>query len=309
MRILDDLSDSSILPPASVLTIGNFDGVHLAHAELIRQVAAAGRARAAVSAVVTFEPHPARVLRPAAAPMLLTPFDAKARLIERLSPDLLVVLPFTEELSRLSPADFAAQILSAKLHARAIFVGENFRFGRGQAGNVEILTTLGRTHGFEVQIVPLLKIRGERVSSSRIRALLTEGRVSRACRLLGRPYSIRGPIVRGHGVGRQETVPTLNLPAGDQLIPRPGVYISRARTPSTECNTVTNVGVRPTFGGGALSIETHLLDFAGQVSDEFLEVEFLRRLRDEIKFPSPAALKAQIGRDVERALKFFRLSR
>src|SRR5207302_7117208 len=220
MRIIRDLRELDALPRPSVATVGNFDGVHLAHQRLLQSVVETARQTGqtgqtgmtgAVAAAVTFEPHPARVLAPERAPKLLTPLERKVRLIEQHGIELLVVVPFTPEFSRVSPLEFVRQVLTEKLRAAAVVVGPNFRFGHGQAGDVALLTELGREHGFRTEVLPVVEVRGERVSSSRIRELLSEGRASAAGRLLGRPFAVCGAVVRGIGVGRQQTVPTLNL--------------------------------------------------------------------------------------------------
>jgi riboflavin kinase / FMN adenylyltransferase len=309
MRVVRNLQELRESPAASVASIGNFDGVHLAHQQLLRRVVECARAAGAAATAVTFEPHPARILAPERAPTLLSSPVDKARLVEQLGIDLLLILPFTEELARLSPGDFVRDILVRHLRPVSIHVGPNFRFGHRQAGNTQALEELARQEGFRVEVLPMLKLRGERVSSSRIRQLLAEGRVGTAGRLLGRPYSIAGPIVRGRGVGKKQTVPTLNMAPIEELIPGEGVYITRTRLDDTRHESVTNVGHKPTFGEHRLTVECHLLNFSDEIKDPKMQVEYLYRLRDERKFPDPAALKAQILKDTGRAGKFFRLSK
>jgi riboflavin kinase / FMN adenylyltransferase len=309
MRVIRDFRELPKAPRASVVTIGNFDGVHLAHQQLLRRVAESARTAGALSTAVTFEPHPARLLAPQRAPTLLTAPAQKARLIEQLGIDLLVILSFTEELARLSPEDFVRNILVKNLRPVSIHVGPNFRFGYRQAGSSKTLEEIARQAGFHVEVLPMLELRGERVSSSRIRQLLADGRVRIAARLLGRPYSTAGPIVPGMGVGGKQTVPTLNLAPIEELIPHKGVYVSRTRLRDALHESVTNVGHKPTFGEHRLTVESHLLNFAGEIKDTEMEVEYLYRLRDEKKFPDPAALKAQIETDARRAKHYFRLSK
>lgn len=308
MRVFHSLESLPQPESASVVTIGNFDGVHLAHQRLITSVVETARAGGATAVVVTFEPHPLRVLAPDLAPKSLTPFDVKTRLIAELGVDTLLVLPFTLELSRVSPSQFVASILVEGLHAAAVNVGANFRFGHDQKGNTETLVKLGEQEGFEVEILPLMECRGECVSSSRIRQLLSEGRVEHAARLLGRPFSNLGPVVAGIGVGRRQTVPTLNLAPVDEQIPKIGVYVTRTRTGGTWRQSVTNIGHKPTFGNYPVTVESFLLDFSGEINEREMEVEYLIRLRDEIKFPSPAVLKEQIVHDAGRARRYFRLA-
>jgi len=311
MRVIHHLNE--LYPPLSacVLTIGNFDGVHLAHHKLLDRVVDVARARGAVAAAITFEPHPIKFLSPAHAPKLLTPFSRKAKLIAGSGIDLLVVLPFNRELAHLSPLEFVRNILVQPLRTVAVHVGPNFRFGYRQAGDVEILEELGRQEGFKVEVLPLLEVRGQPVSSTRIRELLVEGRVHVANRLLGRAFSVYGSIVAGMGVGRKHTVPTLNLAPVEEQLPKIGVYVTRTRVGEKVYDSVTNVGHKPTFGENQrLTVETFLLSFAGdEIPEPDMEIEFLYRLRDEIKFQNPAMLKVQIQEDARRSLKFFRLLR
>jgi riboflavin kinase/FMN adenylyltransferase len=311
MRVIHNLSELRPSPPACVLTIGNFDGVHRAHRELLDRVVEVARGQAALAAAITFEPHPIKFLSPAHAPKLLTPFSRKAQLIASSGIDLLLVLPFNRELAHLSPLEFVRNVLVRPLHTLAVLVGPNFRFGYRQGGDVEILEALGQQEGFKVEVLPLLEVRGQPVSSRRIRELLVEGRVHVANRLLGRPFSVYGPIVAGLGVGRKHTVPTLNLAPVEEQLPKTGVYVTRAKVGEKLYESVTNVGHKPTFGGNQkLTVETFLLDFpGGEIREPDMEIEFLYRLRDEIKFQNPAMLKAQIQEDARRALKFFRLFR
>jgi riboflavin kinase/FMN adenylyltransferase len=221
--------------------------------------------------------------------------------------DMLVVLPFTRELARQSPLEFVRRVLVDPLRASSVHVGPNFRFGYRQSGDTEILEELGKQEGFRVKVVPMLCVRGDRVSSTRIRELLTEGQVHKATRLLGRPFSSRGLIVAGMGVGHKHTVPTLNLAPIEEQLPKVGVYVTHTRLGGVSHDSVTNVGFKPTFGDHRLTVETFLLDFSGQIDETEMEIEFLYRLRDEMKYQNPAILKVQIQEDARRALKFFRL--
>ena len=294
---------------SNVLTIGNFDGVHLAHQKLLRKVVATARATGATPTALTFDPHPVKLLAPEHAPKLLTPLERKTRLIESLGVELLVVLPFTKELAHLTPLEFVRRILLDGLRAASVHVGPNFRFGYRQSGDVEILGELARQEGFRLDVLPTVEVRGERVSSTRIRELLSVGRVELAARLLGRPFSVYGPIVAGLGVGRKHTVPTLNLAPVEEQLPKIGVYVTRTRLGAAWHDSVTNVGHKPTFGDHRLTVETFLLDYSGEISESEMEIEFLYRLRDEMKFQNPAILKVQIQEDARRSLKFFRLLR
>jgi riboflavin kinase/FMN adenylyltransferase len=307
MRVVRALSELHEPLRASAVTIGNFDGIHLAHRQLLSSVVSSAREIGGTSVAVTFDPHPMQVLAPERAPQILTPLPLKIRLIEQEGVDLLVILRFTRELSMLSPAEFVRSILVEKLRACVVHVGSNFRFGNQRAGDVRVLGEIGSREGFRVEVLPMIEVRGHPVSSSQVRRFLSEGRVEIAGRLLGRPYSISGPITAGEGVGRKQTVPTLNLGPVEQLLPQKGVYITRTRVGDALHDSVTNVGHKPTFGHHRLTVESFLLDFQGEVHAEEMEVEFLHRLRDEIKFPGAEELKQQIQRDVRRSQKFFRL--
>ncbi len=291
-----------------VLSVGNFDGVHRAHRAVIDEIVRRSKAANAQSVVVTFEPHPTRILRPDHSFKLLTPLPEKLRLLEATGIDAVLLLPFSRDLSLMTPHQFAHEILQKRLHAREVHEGYNFHFGHKAAGNVEVLRELGQQMGFDVHDYPEMRLRGENVSSSHIRKLLSAGRVSRARHLLGRPFSILSTAGRGRGYGSKYTVPTINLARYEELVPKDGVYITRTRV-GTECfDSVTNVGNRPTFGDDSFAVETHLLNFhpIELAPDTEVELHFLDRLRDEIKFPSIEALREQIGRDVATAQKFFR---
>ncbi len=299
------------LPPGfgpSVVTVGNFDGVHAGHTRILREVIQIARARQCLALAVTFHPHPTRIVAPDRVPPLLTTPDTRVALFEEAGLDAVLVLPFTPEVARLEAEEFARSILAERLAALVVVVGPNFRFGRGQAGDVKALQELGRRFGFEVRVVEPISCRGALVSSSLVRRLITEGAVSRAARLLGRPFAVEGRVIRGHGVGAKQTVPTLNLAPDTEVLPCRGVYVtqtsdlgSRRAWPS-----VTNIGFRPTFDGSQLSIETFLLRPLDSATPERISVAFWRRLRDEIKFPTVEALREQILRDAAAAEKFLR---
>lgn len=290
------------------LAIGNFDGVHLGHQALLREASRQAAAKGLATAVLTFDPHPTVIVAPERTPALITTIDQRLELLSALGVQQILVLPFTREIAQLSPRDFVWQILCNTLKTRVVIVGENFRFGHKQAGNSQTLASLGLEFGFESQFVPPVTCRGELISSSAIRGYLSSGNVSRAARLLGRCFLITGPVVSGHGVGSKQTVPTLNLrPPSGQLVPR-GVYITETLSPSSHrrWQSITNCGVRPTFGGDELAIETFLLSPLAGEPPSHIEVEFRRFVRAEQKFPKPEALKAQILRDVARAHTYWR---
>ena len=307
MRVVRDLLEFAEPLHRSAVTIGNFDGVHIAHRSLFERVIRSARETKGKAVAITFEPHPAKVLAPERAPAALTPLGTKIALIERERLDFLMVLNFSEELARLSPSEFVQRILVERLGAAVVHVGSNFRFGHHRAGDTAALVELGKPGGFRVEVLPMIQCRGELVSSTRIRRLLAEGRVEIAGRMLGRPFRVAGAVVAGEGVGHKQTVPTLNLAPVEQQLPQNGVYITQTRLGDKLHPSVTNVGHKPTFGPHPVTVESYLLDFSGNASAGSMEVDFLYRLRDEIKFPNPEALKKQIQNDVRRALKFFRL--
>lgn len=295
----------------TALTIGNFDGVHAAHREILARVRRIARARGLDTAAVTFHPHPTKVVAPDRAPALMTTPEERAELMQRDGIDRVVILPFTEELARLSPEEFVRTVLVEQLQARAVVVGDNFRFGHKQAGDIHTLADLGRQYGFTVDIVGAVCLRGAIVSSSAIRQAVREGKVSAAYRMLDRPFSLRGEVVSGQGIGRRQTVPTLNLKPGTDLLPKNGVYITRTTDLANrrKWESITNVGTRPTFDGDQLTIETFILSPYQAPDPERIQVDFLWHLRDEKKFDSPEALKNQIMRDVARAKTYFRRER
>jgi riboflavin kinase/FMN adenylyltransferase len=258
---------------------------------------------------VTFEPHPARILRPDSGLKLLTPLPEKLRLLESTGIDAVLILPFGRDLSLMTPRQFAERILKKKLHAREVHEGYNFHFGHKAAGDVNMLAQLGQEMGFEVKVYPEQTLRGEPVSSSHIRKVIGEGRVSRARHLLARPFCILGAPGRGRGLGSKYTVPTINLARYEELLPKDGVYITCTRVDAEEFDSVTNVGNRPTFGTDSFAVETHLLNFHPIELTPQSEVEicFLDRIRDEIKFPSVEALREQIALDVKKARRYFQL--
>jgi riboflavin kinase/FMN adenylyltransferase len=311
MQIFHKLEDVPANFGPTLVSVGNFDGVHRAHAHVLREIVSRSRASAAKAIAVTFEPHPTRILRPEAGLKLLTPTPEKLHLLEATGVDAVLLLPFGRDVSLMTPRQFAERILKKKLHAREVHEGFNFRFGHKAAGDISLLAELGREMGFEVKTYPEMTLRGETVSSSQIRKLLTAGHVSRARHLLARPFCILGTPGRGRGYGSKYTVPTINLARYEELVPKDGVYITCTRVGAEQFESVTNVGNRPTFGAELFAIETHLLNFHPIELAPQTEVEicFLQRLRDEIKFPTVDALREQIARDVKKARRYFHLLR
>lgn len=308
MQIFRHLEEVPAKFGPTVLSVGNFDGVHRAHQYVLREVVRQARGLKAKAMAVTFEPHPLRVLHPDVAPKLITPLEVKLRLLEASGLDAALVLPFTRDLSLTTPQDFASEILGKRLKAREVHEGANFHFGHKAQGDVRRLQEYARAAGYEVKIYPEMRVRGELVSSSRIRELLSAGHVERAHGMLGRVFSIVSVPGRGRGFGHKYTVPTINLSRYDELVPLDGVYITRTQVNGECFDSVTNVGNRPTFGE-LFAIETHLLHFhpLELTAQTKVEIAFLKRVRPEIKFPSVEALREQIARDVKKAQHYFDL--
>jgi phosphoribosyl 1,2-cyclic phosphate phosphodiesterase len=291
----------------SVIAIGNFDGIHLGHQRVLEFSIGLAKQSRAVATALTFEPPPLKVLRPEAAPPRISTNEQRVEWFGALGMEAAVVLPFTMELAKLSPEDFVDEILVAQLQVRAVVVGDNFRFGHKQAGSVKLLRELGMRDGFDVIVHEPVVVDGEIVSSTVIRKLIAEGEVTRAARMLGRAFALTGEVVAGTGTGRKFTFPTLNLRPEQELLPARGVYITRTvleGEPNSH-RSVTNVGMRPTFNGTGLTVETHLLDYSGNFSPKRIEVRFWKKLREEKKFGGVEELKAQIAKDIARANGFF----
>jgi riboflavin kinase/FMN adenylyltransferase len=310
MQIFHKLEDVPAGWGSTVVSVGNFDGVHRAHQLVLGKVVERARTLGAKSIAVTFEPHPTRILRPDIAPKLITPFPVKLQLLAATGLDATLVLPFTRDLSVTPPRKFATDILVHHLHAIEVHEGANFHFGHRAEGDVNGLAKLGSELGFRVEVYPEMRIRGERVSSSHVRHLITAGNVDRARHLLGRTFSIIATPGRGRGYGHKYTVPTINLSAYEELVPADGVYVTCTRINGERFESVTNVGYRPTFEQKSFAIEAHLLNFhpIELTAQTAVEMFFLHRLRPEIKFPSVDALREQIARDVHQARRYFHLS-
>ncbi|MGD1211264.1 MAG: bifunctional riboflavin kinase/FAD synthetase [Candidatus Acidiferrales bacterium] len=289
----------------AVVTVGNFDGVHLGHQRILRRVQELARQTGRASAVLTFYPHPWRVLRPSEAPPLLMTLDQRLAAIETIGVDAALVLRFDAELANVTAEDFVRRFLVDTIGAQAVLVGGNFRFGHRQQGDVKLLADLGTRCGFEVEIVPPVIADGIVVSSTAIRNAVREGRVEDARRLLGRPFALEGEIRTGTGQGRKLVVPTLNLATEQEALPNTGVYATEAIVQEKTYRAATNVGVRPTFDGTRVTIESHLFDFGEDLTTGKMEVRFWARLRDEQKFSGPDALRRQVLKDIEAAKEYF----
>jgi riboflavin kinase/FMN adenylyltransferase len=315
MKLYRQLADIPANFGPSIATIGNFDGVHRGHQLVIAEVVARARALGIESIAITFDPHPARVLRPGSSLSLITPLAQKLELLEATGIDALLVLPFTSDLSRMTARAFATDVLQQALHVTELHEGENFRFGYQAEADIESLEKLGRELGFNVRVYAPRTLRGHAISSSRTRQLIAAGDVSTARALLGRPFSIASTPASGRGYGTRYTVPTINLAPYAELLPANGVYITSLTVgigASAETfDAVTNIGNRPTFGADSFAVESHLLNFHPIALTEQtpLTLTFLRRLRAEMRWPNPEALREQIGRDVRQAQRYFRMCR
>ncbi|HEX3986153.1 MAG TPA: riboflavin biosynthesis protein RibF [Acidobacteriaceae bacterium] len=311
MKIYRSLAELPLSMPPTVAAIGNFDGVHRGHQEVIGRVLERARGVGAQAIAVTFDPHPVALLHPERAPKLITPMPQRLQLLQATGLDATVLLPFTREFSMQSAREFAEGVLCRALRVTEVHEGDTFRFGHDAAAGIGELRELGRELGFGVVSHGALRVRGVAVSSSEVRRRIAAGQLGMARALLGRVFSVLSTAARGRGVGTKLTTPTINLAPYNELLPPHGVYVTRVRlgdgTPLLDA--VTNAGVRPTFDGAGFAVESHLLDGPPPVEvTETMPVEvcFLMRLREERRFPSPEALRAQIGRDVERAREYFR---
>jgi riboflavin kinase/FMN adenylyltransferase len=301
MRIARGLESYPPEAGGTVVALGVFDGIHLGHQAILGAAVASARARALRAVACTFDPHPAEVLSPGRPPQPILTLDERLGLIASLGLDATVVLGFTKELAAVEPEDFVAELARGHLGAREIVVGYNHRFGRGARGDVRLLREVAEGLGVQTTVVAPLVVGGEPVSSSAVRAALHAGDVERAARLLGRHYFIAGSVVRGAGRGRQLGFPTANVNPSRPLLLPLGVYACRAVAADAVWPAAVNVGRQPTFGENALAIEAHLIDFSGDLYGRELRLEFVRRLRGEVRFPSVDALRAQIASDVALA--------
>jgi riboflavin kinase/FMN adenylyltransferase len=290
----------------AVLSVGNFDGLHLGHQKILRQVIERAQKLQGVAGVITFDPHPLKVLRPGKAPPMVETMNQRMEQFAAIGLEAALVLRFDRALAALSPGDFVHGVLVEELKTAAVLVGQNFHFGHRQEGDVETLAQLGQRFGFSVEIIDPVVIDGEFVSSTAVRTAVAEGRVAHAARLLGRPFALTGEIIRGAGRGATVLFPTLNLAPEQELLPKVGVYATETRVEDRVYRSATNVGFRPTFDGTLLGVESHLFDFSRELTKGRLEVRFCERLRDEKKFSGPAELRAQIAADLREVREYFR---
>jgi len=305
MRLFHGTDNAGIHRP-TVLTLGVFDGLHLGHQLIMQTVVERARAAGAVPTVITFDPHPRAVLHPESAPPLLQTFDQKIEAFGVLGIEQTIVVRFTKDFSSIRAADFLSDVIVDRLHAKEVYLGKGFAFGHEREGNIDLLKRVGAELGFVAGEVPEVKLRGARVSSSKIRGLLAAGQVNLARRMLGRPYGVEGRVERGAERGHKLGFPTANLHPHNRVIPRNGVYVTGTLIDGQWRRSVTNVGLRPTFADAVEpSVETFVLNWDGDLYGDVIRVRFLYRLRDERKFNSVDELKRQISRDVDRANSYF----
>lgn len=305
MQIFHGTENANILRP-TVLTLGVFDGLHLGHQKIMKKVVERAVAVDAVATAITFDPHPRAVLHPATAPPLLQTLDQRLANFNVLGIEQAILINFTPEFAAQDAEMFLRRIVHERLQAVEIYLGHGFAFGRNRSGNIDLLKKMSAELGFAAEEVPEVRLRGIRISSSRIRQLLKEGRVNLVRRMLGRPYGIEGVIIRGDRRGHTIGFPTANLKPQNRVVPKYGVYATATLIDGKWKKGVTNIGVRPTFESGSEpSIETHIFDFNGELYGSVLRVRFLHRIRDERKFAGIEELKAQITKDVRTAERYF----
>jgi len=309
MKIFHGTENANIQKP-TVLTLGVFDGLHLGHQRIMQTVverAGAPGAGGAVATAITFDPHPRAVLHPESAPPLLQTLDQRLANLEMLGIEQTIVIKFDKDFAAQPAEDFLHEIIHDRLHAKEVYLGKGFAFGKNRGGNIELLRKMSTELGFVADEVPEVQLRGQRISSSKIRELLADGRVNLTRRMLGRPYGVEGVIIRGNRRGHTIGFPTANLKPHNRVIPKFGVYATVTLVEGSWRKSITNIGVRPTFENDAdPSIESYLFDFDGDLYGDVLRVRFLHRIRDERKFNGIDELKAQIERDSAHALNYFR---
>lgn len=307
MEIIDRIEKITTPYPNAVITIGNFDGVHLGHRALFQKVIEKAKEIGGRSVVMTFEPHPIRVLKKNGQPPLITLYEQKVELVEKSGIDVLVCIHFTPEFASLTATEFVEDLLMKRIGMKAIVVGEDYTFGKNREGDISLLRSFGEQMQFEVIAVDKIQISDElpgRISSTKIRELVTEGNVDEAQKLLGRYYQIRGIVVPGRDRGGELVgYPTANVNLYDELCPKAGIYAVRVECEGEIHNGVANIGYSPTFGDHAFTVEVHILNFNKDVYNRKIRVNFIKRIRDEIKFTNISELSAEIGRDIIKAQK------
>jgi len=301
MEIIRDIRAPGVAVPSSVITLGNFDGIHLGHQALLRNAVADARARGIPSIVFTFDPHPLKVLAPRRAPGLLVTVEDKMQLFEAAGIDIVILQAFDNAFARLEAHDFVGQFLVQSLKLKKIWAGRDLRFGRSRLGTVDSLAAWGREWGFEVGIVEPVMIAGERVSSSRIRQLIDTGCVDQVHSMLGRYFHVSGKVVRGQRRGRDLGFPTANIESRTEVLPLDGIYATMIEVQGQSWSSATSIGLNPTFGEGPRTVEAFIFDFDRDIYDQDVKLSFVKRIRGEQKFSSVEALIAQMHQDVAAA--------
>ncbi|MDH5202125.1 MAG: bifunctional riboflavin kinase/FAD synthetase [Nitrospirota bacterium] len=302
MEIINGLEELRKSYHNTVLTIGNFDGIHRGHQMILLWVIKKAKELEGTSMVITFEPHPVKVLAPEKELKMLTTFKEKARILEAIGIEVLLCVNFTREFADLSPDAFIEDVLVKKIGAKEVIIGYDYAFGKNKKGTTELLCRRGRELGFKVKTIRSVKLDGDVVSSSRIRRLLQKGKVNEVSTVLGRAYSIEGEVIQGTGRGSKIlNVPTANIKTPDVIVPREGVYAVRVMAKDSFFDGVVNIGRRPTFGGSDVSYEAHLFNFSGNLLGETIRVYFIDWIRGERSFPDALSLETQIRNDIERA--------
>ena len=307
MEIIKGLENLNKGYPHTVLTIGNFDGVHLGHQKILFEVIKKAQVINGTSMALTFDPHPMKILAPDRELRILTPFDEKAKLIEDLGIDVLLCIQFNRAFANLLPDEFIEDVLVKKIHAEEIVVGSNYVFGKNKKGTIELLRRRGKKHGFRVKVMRHARINSDIVSSSKIRSLLSKGAVFNVSTFLGRAYSIEGTVIKGKGRGREIlSIPTANITTPVEIAPKEGVYTVRIGFNNSVYDGVANIGRNPTFGNAEVSYEVHLFNFSSDILGKTIRIYFIDRIRDERRFPDPSSLAQQILKDIETARKILK---
>ncbi len=286
--------------PYPVLAIGNFDGVHIGHQTIFRMLSERARKKNGTSIVCTFEPHPLRIIAPERAPRLLTPYKDKVNLIRSYGIDVVICVNFTKEFASIKAEDFAKEVLSKSIGVKEIYIGANYRFGKGRKGSPELLEELGRDLGFKVKVIDDIKLKGVPISSSKIRILIAKGRIEEAKVFLGRNYSVIGIVIEGAKRGKSLLdIPTANIAVFNELLPKDGVYAVRVDLDGKIYGGAANIGYKPTFEDKKFSFEVHIFDFDDKIVGKNLRVDFIKRIRDEMKFSGAEELKEQMKKDID----------
>lgn len=285
-----------------VLTIGNFDGVHIGHQKILRNVSEGAQAIGGTAMAVTFDPHPAKIVTPEKGVRVLTSFQEKVRLMESHGIEVILCIHFDKEFAAIRPDEFVQEVIVDRIGAREVIVGHNYSFGKGKKGTTGLLRSRSRKYGFIFRVIRSARLFGDVVSSSRIRSLLGRGRVCEASWLLGRPYMMEGTVIKGTGRGgRLLSIPTANISTLNELVPKEGVYAAKVELEGKILDGAVNLGKNPTFGENRVSYEIHILDFSENILNKKLRVHFIDRIRDERAFPDVSMLREQIKRDIKRA--------